>query len=65
MSTTKNIYNLQIDTNFYNFIENEVLPDIDIKSDTFWSNFSELITDLSPENKRLLAVREDMQLKID
>ncbi|XPF94223.1 malate synthase G [Colwellia sp. RE-S-Sl-9] len=65
MSTRKNIDNLQIDEKFYNFIAHEVLPGIDVNNDTFWRDFSKLITDLSPINKNLLAIRESMQEKID
>lgn len=65
MSTRKNIDNLQIDEKFYNFISHEVLPGIDVNKDTFWRDFSKLLTDLSPINKNLLDIRESMQDKID
>lgn len=65
MSTRTNIDNLQIDEKFYNFINNEVLPGINVNNDAFWVDFSKLITDLSPINKNLLVIRESMQEKID
>ena len=39
-------YNLEIDENFFDFINNEALPDTQINKDFFWSNFSKLIYNL-------------------
>ena len=50
-------YNLEIDENFFDFINNEVLPDTQINKDFFWSNFSKLIYDFKPINQQLLKKR--------
>jgi malate synthase len=47
------------------FIDNEVLPGLAIAPDKFWTGFSELVRDLTPENKRLLAKRDSLQTQID
>ena len=39
-------YNLEIDENFFDFINNEALPSTQINKDFFWSNFSKLIYNL-------------------
>ena len=65
MNHSKNIDNLQIDKNFYNFIENDVLPGIDIEPSSFWTKLSILLTELVPLNKKLLEKRETLQKQID
>ena len=56
---------LAIAKELYDFIENEVLPVTGINSDTYWKNFEEVVSDLSPKNTALLAKREDLQAKIN
>jgi malate synthase len=59
------INNLQVATCLYDFIEDEVLKDLPINSANFWDDFSTLITQYMPENKRLLDTRESLQQQID
>jgi malate synthase len=47
------------------FIEQEVLPGLDIQPNHFWTGFSALLRALTPENKRLLQRRGDLQALID
>ncbi len=56
---------LAIDEQLYDFIENEVLPKVDIDSQTYWSGFEQTVKDFTPRNKALLATRKDIQDKID
>ena len=65
MSQSKSIHNLKINSSLYNFVNEEVLTDIDINQDLFWSNFSNLIHDLGPKNKDLLDERLSIQNEID
>ena len=58
-------YDLNIDTNLFNFINLEVLPQLDINQDDFWKNFSDLIYDLFPINKELLNKRDVIQKSLD
>ena len=56
---------LAIAKELYDFIENEALPGSGLDSETYWKNFEQVVVDLSPKNKALLAKREDLQAKID
>lgn len=56
---------LAIAKQLYDFIENEALPGSGLNSETYWKNFEQVVVDLSPKNKALLAKREDLQAKID
>ena len=47
------------------FIEGEVLPDLQIDTNVFWQHFSDLINEFAPRNKALLLARERMQTAID
>ena len=55
---------LAIDQILFNFIET-ALPGTGLDSDTYWKNFEQVVLDLTPKNKALLAKRDDLQAKID
>jgi malate synthase len=66
MSTERiHIGNLQIAKILFDFVNQEALPDTNISQDIFWSGVESIITDLSPENQKLLQKRDDLQVKID
>ncbi|WP_409419134.1 malate synthase G [Marinomonas sp. RS-M-Aa-14] len=50
---------------FCHFINEEVLPLHAIKPTKFWRDLEQLIADLSPINRQLLATRDQMQQQID
>jgi len=56
---------LAIAKELYDFIENEALPGSGLDSETYWKNFEQVVVDLSPKNKALLAKRDEIQAKID
>ncbi|HLL59675.1 MAG TPA: malate synthase G, partial [Allosphingosinicella sp.] len=56
---------IEVDQRLRAFVEREVLPGLDVEADRFWSGFSALLRRLTPENKRLLQRREDLQAQID
>ncbi len=56
---------LQVDAALVSFIEAEVLPGLPIDADSFWRSLANVISDLTPRNKALLAERESLQTKID
>ncbi len=65
-----NLNGQKVDVELVKFVENEVLPCLDIEglsieADRFWSGFAELINECAPRNKELLAKREQLQEKID
>jgi len=63
MPLSKN--NNLIHPEFYNFMNDEVLPLHDIEPTTFWCDLETLIADLAPVNRQLLATRDRLQQQID
>ena len=59
------INGLQVSDLLASFVNYQVLPGTDISSEQFWEGFSELVHDLGPKNRDLLAIRADIQTKID
>jgi malate synthase len=55
----------EIDSGFYNFINQEVLPHTNLNADDFWFDLMKLVNDFSPLNSQLLATRKTMQKQID
>ncbi|KPF83810.1 malate synthase G [Brevundimonas sp. AAP58] len=47
------------------FIEAEVLPGLGIEADGFWAGVADIFTRFTPENRTLLARRDDLQARID
>ncbi|MCB1299303.1 MAG: hypothetical protein KDB08_10025, partial [Microthrixaceae bacterium] len=56
---------LNVATEIVDFVENEALGDAGISADAFWAGLSEIIADLTPTNRALLATRDELQAKID
>jgi len=56
---------LKISTDLKDFLENEVLPGLDINADTFWKSFELIVKEFTPRNKDLLDKRENIQSQID
>lgn len=57
--------NLQIADVLFHFINDQVLPDSGVKQMAFWDGFDQLIHELAPENKSLLAHRDALQAQIN
>ena len=56
---------LKINSTLLEFINNEVIPGLNVNREEFWSKFSKVVHDLAPLNKRLIEKRENIQKKID
>ncbi|AZV42766.1 malate synthase [Peribacillus asahii] len=56
---------LQVANELYNFVNQEALPESGLTTEQFWAGFEKIITDLTPENKELLAIRDELQNKIN
>jgi len=56
---------LKINSEIFEFINNEVIPGTGIKSEDFWNKFEKVVHELSPINKSLIEKREIIQKKID
>ncbi|PID20598.1 malate synthase G [Sporosarcina sp. P3] len=65
MTNYEKVGKLQVATELYNFVNEEVLPDLEIQQDQFWTNFDSLIHELAPENKALLEKRDELQKAIN
>ena len=58
-------HRLQVASNLYRFVDEQVLPGTGVKSDAFWSGFDAIVADLAPKNIALLAERDRLQTEID
>ena len=65
MTTRTQCHQLQIDNQLFDFIQNEALPSTGIDADSFWAGFSQLVHDLAPRNRALLAKRDALQAEMD
>ena len=65
MTNKKSIGKLQVSTPLVHFINDELLPKLDIKANLFWSGFETIINDFTPRNTELLLERDVLQEKID
>ncbi len=59
------IQGLQIDSALHHFIEQNALPGTGLDAGAFWSGFSQLVHDLAPKNRALLAERDRLQTELD
>ncbi len=65
MSQTITQGRLRIDANFKRFVDGEVLPGVELDAAAFWHNVDEIVHDLAPENRQLLAERDRIQAALD
>ena len=65
MSDLIELHNLKFSNGLADFVENELLPGLDISSDDFWSSLSKIFYEFKDENKNFLKIREEIQTKID
>jgi malate synthase len=65
MTARTQCHSLQVATPLYRFIEDKVLPGLNVKSADFWKGFDAIVKDLSPKNAALLAKRDHLQLALD
>ena len=56
---------LSVEEGLVDFIENTALPDTGVSQNNFWLGLSSLIKEMTPKNRKLLRVREELQDKID
>ncbi len=59
------LYGLAIDETLHDFLVNEALPGTGIDAERFFAAFSQIVHDLTPRNRELLARRDDLQAQID
>ncbi|MET8778381.1 malate synthase G [Nocardia sp. NPDC004654] len=56
---------LQVASVLHEFVENEALPGTGVDSAAFWAGAEQVINDLAPRNRALLAERDEIQGKLD
>jgi malate synthase len=59
------INNLKVSEKLQSFVNDELLIGTGISSKKFWSGFDKAVHELSPKNKELIKVRENLKKKID
>jgi malate synthase len=59
------LHGLQIDRRLHDMIASDALPGTGIAPDTFWKGLSDLVHELGPRNRELLATRDALQARID
>ncbi|MDB2356470.1 malate synthase G, partial [Pseudoalteromonas sp.] len=58
-------FGLTVNTQLADFINNQLLPGTDVSEQQFWQGFANIIDELTPINRALLAKRDTLQAKID
>ncbi len=56
---------LQIAEPLYRLVNEEIAPGTGVDTDHFWAEMAAIITELAPKNRKLLALRDEMQATID
>jgi malate synthase len=56
---------LQVATEIFDLVANELIPGTGISAEHFWTSFEEILNDLAPRNRELLQTRENLQAQID
>ena len=53
-----NINSLKVSENLAKFIREELLEDLNISPEKFWTGFEKVVKELAPKNKDLINIRE-------
>ena len=61
----ENVNNLKVASELLSFVNKELLVDTEISPEKFWIGFDKVAHELTPKNKELIQIREEMQKKID
>jgi malate synthase len=56
---------LNVAKDLHDFVGREALPGTGLEAEAFWSGLAEILADLTPRNRELLAARDAIQAKID
>jgi malate synthase len=59
------IAGLRVAGELFTFVADEALPGTGIGEIAFWKSFAEIVKDLAPRNRALLARREELQARLD
>ncbi len=56
---------LKVAKELYDLVVNEAAPGTGVDPTAFWNSLGEIVRDMAPRNRELLAKRDDIQAKID
>ncbi|MGE4326183.1 MAG: malate synthase G [Pseudodonghicola sp.] len=56
---------LQVAAELASFIEGQALPETGVEPAIFWDGLARMVAELGPKNREFLAIRDDIQGKID
>lgn len=56
---------LQIDSELYTLVKDEIAPGTGVEADAVWQGLSDIVADLAPKNRALLEKRDTIQAQID
>jgi malate synthase len=65
MSARVTVAGLQIAQSLYDLVHDEILPGTGISSERLWQGFADMLRELTPRNRALLARRDELQARID
>ncbi len=65
MANRVEIGGLKIDEGLYRLVRDEIAPGTGVKADGFWKSLGQIVSDLGPKNRALLAKRDQLQERID
>lgn len=65
MSDTASRSTLTVSSALAAFVEGEALPGLGLDTAVFWSGVADIFARFAPENRRLLNIRDDLQVRID
>ena len=65
MTDRSQIAGLQIAPAIHQLLEREIAPGTGVSAEDFWTGLATLLNEFGPRNRELLAVRDDIQAKID
>ncbi|GGI86780.1 malate synthase G [Shewanella gelidii] len=65
MTSRVQVGGLQVASSLWQLIEDKVAPGTGVSSADFWQAFENIVEELGPKNKALLAKREQLQKQID
>ena len=65
MSTSyQSINNLKVSVKLLNFVNDDLLKNTGISPEKFWLGFDQAVHELTPKNKELIKIRENLQKKL-
>ncbi|MCH8277999.1 MAG: malate synthase G, partial [Proteobacteria bacterium] len=56
---------LRVDPGFQRFVEDELLAGIEFEAAAFWRGLEAIVDELTPVNRQLLQIRDELQAQID